>query len=293
LEAYYSWDCAGCGCPGDDTSECGDGICDDGEEESCPEDCAATCENALGDVNGDGAINVLDVVQVANHILGANLLVDCALEASDYNQDEIVNVLDIVQIANVILSGGGRASADDASSVKIVQMDGKVRMNANGYVGAIQMSLQHGSDFEIQLTQHALLASFNTIGNDTKLIIVAPESDELFTFEGDAEIVEIIAANSQDYIDVGIVPAEFALHSAYPNPFNPVTTISFSLPTDSEVLIQVVNLYGQVVETLTNSNMHSGYHAVKWNADSHSSGLYFVQMIADEYIQTQKLMLVK
>jgi hypothetical protein len=225
--------------------------------------------------------------------LGTNLLEDCALEASDYNQDGIVNVLDIVQIANVILNGGGRANIDDASSVKIIQMDGQVLMNANGYVGAIQMSLQHGSDFEIQLTQHALLASFNTIGNDTKLIIVAPEGDELFTFEGDAEIVEIIAANSEDYIDVISVPVEFGLYSAYPNPFNPVTTISFSLPTDSEVLIQVVNLHGRVVETLTNHNMNSGYHAIQWNADSHSSGLYFVKMVAGDYHQTQKLMLVK
>ena len=64
------------------------------------------------------------------------------------------------------------------------------------------MSIYHHGDFEIQLTQHALLASFNTIGNETMLIIVAPESDELFTFEGDADIIEIIAANSQDYIDV-------------------------------------------------------------------------------------------
>ena len=155
------------------------------------------------------------------------------------------------------------------------------------------MSIHHNGDFEIQLTQHALLASFNTIGNDTKLIIVAPESDELFTFEGDAEIVEIIAANSQDYIDVIRVPVEFALHSAYPNPFNPVTTWSYSLPMNSDVLIQVYNLHGRVVETLTNSNMNSGYHTVRWKADSHSSGLYFVKMVAGDYHRTQKLMLVK
>ena len=105
--------------------------------------------------------------------------------------------------------------------------------------------------------------------------------------------MEIIAANSEDYIDVVSVPAEFALYSAYPNPFNPVTTISFSLPTDLEVLIQVVNLHGRVVETLTNHNMNSGYHAIQWNADSHSSGLYFVKMVAGDYHQTQKLMLVK
>jgi len=166
-------------------------------------------------------------------------------------------------------------------------------MNANGYIGAIQMSLQHGGEFEINLTQNALLASFNTNGNETMLIIVAPESDELFTFEGDAEIIEIIAANSEDYINVVSVPAEFALHSAYPNPFNPVTTLSYSLPMGSDVLIQVYNLHGRVVETLANGNMNSGYHAVRWNADSHSSGLYFVKMVAGDYHQTQKLMLVK
>jgi hypothetical protein len=294
LEANYYWDCAGCDCPGDDTPECGDGNCDDGEtEESCPEDCTPACENALGDVNGDETINVLDIVQVANHILGSYLLEGCALDAADYNQDGIVNVLDIVQITNVILDGGGRVNVDDASSVKIIQMDDKVLMNANGYVGAIQMSIHHNGDFEIQLTQHALLASFNTIGNDTKLIIVAPGSDELFTFEGDAEIVEIIAANSEDYIDVISVPVEFGLYSAYPNPFNPVTTISFSLPTESEILIQVYNLQGRVIETLTKGNMNSGYHAVRWNADAHSSGLYFVKMVAGDYHQTQKLMFVK
>ena len=245
------------------------------------------------DINGDGNINVLDIVQMANHIIGNSLLVDCALDAADYTQDGSVNVLDIVQIANMIINGGGRANIEDASSVKIIQMDGKVLMNANGYVGAIQMSLQHGSDFAIQLTKKALLASFNTIGNDTKLIIVAPESDELFTFEGDTEIVEIIAANSEDYIDVISVPVEFGFYSAYPNPFNPVTTLSYSLPMDSDVLIQVYNLHGRVVETLANGNMNSGYHAVNWNADSHSSGLYFIKMVAGDYHQTQKLMLVK
>tara|TARA_B100000749_G_scaffold248272_1_gene212143 strand:- start:77 stop:244 length:168 start_codon:yes stop_codon:yes gene_type:complete len=55
----------------------------------------------------------------------------------------------------------------------------------------------------------------------------------------------------------------------------------------------VVNLHGRVVETLTNHNMNSGYHAIQWNADAHSSGLYFVKMVAGDYHQTQKLMLVK
>ena len=39
--------------------------------------------------------------------------------------------------------------------------------------------------------------------------------------------------------------------------------------------------------------MHAGYHSITWNADAHSSGVYFVKMIAGEYIDTQKLMLIK
>ena len=57
--------------------------------------------------------------------------------------------------------------------------------------------------------------------------------------------------------------------------------------------MEVYNIQGQLVETLTNRHMDAGYHSVVWNADRHSSGMYFVKMIAGEYIKTQKLMLVK
>ena len=90
-----------------------------------------------------------------------------------------------------------------------------------------------------------------------------------------------------------IVPATYALESAYPNPFNPVTTLNFSLPESQEVMLQVYNLQGRVIETLLNSNMDAGYHTLQWNADNHVSGVYFVKMIAGEYVDTQKLMLVK
>ena len=78
-----------------------------------------------------------------------------------------------------------------------------------------------------------------------------------------------------------------------PNPFNPVTTLSFAIPIDSEVSLSIYNLQGREVSTLISGNMDAGYHSVIWNADSHSSGVYFVKMMAGEYISTQKLMLVK
>ena len=80
---------------------------------------------------------------------------------------------------------------------------------------------------------------------------------------------------------------------AYPNPFNPTTTLSFAIPIDSEVFLSIYNLQGREVVSLVNGNMDAGYHSVVWNADSYSSGVYFVKMVAGEFVNTQKLMLVK
>jgi hypothetical protein len=90
-----------------------------------------------------------------------------------------------------------------------------------------------------------------------------------------------------------LIPEDFSLSAAYPNPFNPTTTLSFALPIDSEVFVSVYNLQGREVSTLISGYMDAGYHSVVWNADSYSSGVYFVKMLAGDYMNTQKLMLIK
>ncbi len=90
-----------------------------------------------------------------------------------------------------------------------------------------------------------------------------------------------------------IIPEEFSLGEAYPNPFNPTTALSFAIPIDSKVSLSIYNLQGREVSTLIDANMEAGYHSAVWNASSHASGMYFVKMHAGNYISTQKLMLVK
>ena len=90
-----------------------------------------------------------------------------------------------------------------------------------------------------------------------------------------------------------LLPDDFSLDRAYPNPFNPTTTLNFALPIEAQVSITIYNLQGREVVSLINGNMPAGYHSAKWNADRHSSGVYFVKMVAGEYVNTQKLMLVK
>ena len=89
------------------------------------------------------------------------------------------------------------------------------------------------------------------------------------------------------------IPDDFELSQAYPNPFNPVTTLRFALPIESEVSLAVYNLQGRQVISLVNQNMEAGYHSVVWNADSYASGVYFVHMISGDFSTTKKIMLIK
>jgi len=96
------------------------------------------------------------------------------------------------------------------------------------------------------------------------------------------------------YLEESIaLPAVYSLSTAYPNPFNPTTTLSFAIPIDSEVSLSVYNLQGREVSTLIDGNMDAGYHSIVWDANSYASGVYFVKMVAGEFVNTQKLMLIK
>ncbi len=81
--------------------------------------------------------------------------------------------------------------------------------------------------------------------------------------------------------------------SNYPNPFNPSTTIRYGLPRGSHVLLTVFNTLGQQVATLVQGEEEAGYHEVRFDGTGLSSGVYFYQMTAGDYVATKKLLLLK
>ena len=81
--------------------------------------------------------------------------------------------------------------------------------------------------------------------------------------------------------------------SNYPNPFNPTTTISFSLQNNSNVELSVYNIKGQLVETLVIEFKPSGEHSIVWNAENQASGIYFYKLKAGEYSKTRKMLLLR
>ncbi|MCH7763264.1 MAG: T9SS type A sorting domain-containing protein [Candidatus Marinimicrobia bacterium] len=91
------------------------------------------------------------------------------------------------------------------------------------------------------------------------------------------------------------IPEKIKLVPAYPNPFNPVTTIRFSVvETLHATSLHIFDITGRLVETLiSGEQLPTGNHSITWNATQQPSGVYFVRLISGSFIQTQKLILMK
>ena len=90
-----------------------------------------------------------------------------------------------------------------------------------------------------------------------------------------------------------LLPIEYSLHPAYPNPFNPATTIRYDLPTESYVSLNIYDIRGNLVETLMAESMPAGNHTHVWTPDNLPTGLYIIQLKTKNRVFNQKITLVK
>jgi hypothetical protein len=119
-----------------------------------------------------------------------------------------------------------------------------------------------------------------------------------YDFEEESEPtneVTVIVTSAGDTPDVPFVTA---LRGNYPNPFNPETTIKFSLQEADQVTVEIYNTRGQRVKTLVNEHREAGEHQLLWNGrDDHnrdvSSGVYFYRMKSGRYTSTKKMLMMK
>ncbi len=119
-----------------------------------------------------------------------------------------------------------------------------------------------------------------------------PEQIEyLFLMEGPE-------GGSVDVKENGFTPQEFKLVGNYPNPFNPATTIQYSLQTTEKVTLEIFDVLGNKITTLVSGVQHAGEHRAQWNGRDDSgqlaaSGVYFYRLTAGEQVSTRKMMLMK
>ncbi len=98
--------------------------------------------------------------------------------------------------------------------------------------------------------------------------------------------------------DQQLLPQVFSVSQNYPNPFNPTTNIVFELPRRSHVMLTIYNVLGQTVNILVNREMSAGYYTVDWdgrrsNGSHVATGVYLYQLVADDYIDTKTMILLK
>ena len=89
------------------------------------------------------------------------------------------------------------------------------------------------------------------------------------------------------------IPYAYDLKPAYPNPFNPITSIRFNVPLESDIDLSVYDMQGRMIKQLISGVYQPGEYEAVWDAGNYSSGVYLVKMSAEEFNKTMKVVLLK
>ena len=122
-------------------------------------------------------------------------------------------------------------------------------------------------------------ADSSLFGNQVKKAVYNPTQDTK---------VEPVTDNS-----ISHNPTVYALKQNYPNPFNPTTTISFDLPNESSVQLQIFDIRGKLISTLLNEKLDRGTHSVSFNATDLPSGVYFYRLQTVGYTDIRRMLFLK
>lgn len=89
------------------------------------------------------------------------------------------------------------------------------------------------------------------------------------------------------------IPDDFILYQNYPNPFNPSTNLQYAISSRQYVILKVYDILGNEISTLVDEEKSAGIYKVTFNSTGLSSGVYYYRMIADDFIQTKSMLLIK
>ncbi len=255
-------------------------------------------------------INVLDVVKTVQGILGTATLDTCQKWATDLNEDSTVSILDIVPLVEMILNLNSRklTKRNDcpATAVELIQKDNIITLDMDGNMAAFNMVLKKTQEKPLKLTplQGLNTMEWMTAETDDGIKLVAYSSHgnrlaelcDLLVTNQPVEIGEAVFANSLGNgvtVTENLQADDFSLANNFPNPFNPVTTIPFSITSRGRVTLSVYNLNSQLITQLVDRELTAGYHSIRWEAGHHSSGIYFYVLKKETEILKRKMILLK
>ncbi len=227
-----------------------------------------------------------------------------------------------------VVSGTNKAETNISASAQLAWVDygndryGLSLIDAEGLKG-VHLRASLPADATITVTEGDLLDAQNemtflrNVGNGLDVSLAVMGVDNGFRGQGDLFIVESSVPlapedltlelrgsdNSRVEVELSsetgtLTPRVFGLYPNYPNPFNPMTKISFSLPEEQPVRLNIYGIDGKLVRQLVNETRGSGLHEVIWDGRSdggamQASGMYFYRIEAGPYSQVRKMTLMK
>ncbi len=182
------------------------------------------------------------------------------------------------------------------------ELDGKVFnqklsnwSTGDGEANALELPINTGTNPAIVsktwVSVDVALDSFTPINGSAR--------DGIAQFLITSNLGEVFVDNIYFYKGMGVsnedkeLPEGFVLNQNYPNPFNPSTNISYSIPANGNVMLEVFNIQGQKVATLVEGFKSAGSHNLTFNASNLASGVYTYRLTAGNSVQVKKMLLIK
>jgi len=275
------------------------------------------------DTEGNVEVNILDVLSMTDLILAGTQdgVQNCGFEASDFTFDGQVNVIDVISLVQYIINGDfdNMSTTPGDGIVEISHEDSgdKLYISSNEAISGFQFEinnseittvdldyldlptdwvikyLDEGDKIKVIIYDGSGKNSQNEIGIDFPSISVASLSNMVVGSSTSGEIsVSFSEKNSFEAGD--IIPTKVEIQNLYPNPFNPMLSVSLSLPNEAPTQVTVFNTLGEQVDVIQSRKvMSAGQHTFYWDAINHTSGMYFIKVESDGFVDTKKALFVK
>jgi len=304
----------------------------------------------FGDVNGDGCIDILDLIMVVDHIVGRDSLTGAEFDRADVapwvggdplpEGDNLVNVQDLSVIQNIILTGFYPSGEPVTACGYLAKSNGPSDATVTLYINSEGITAYVDAEIGIRGAQ----IEFSSVSsNPEDMVISTPLGQGYYQRVNELLRTLMYDRAGQQYIDAGVnnfiadmpfmltnsedvsvakivlvdintkklgniviqtiygtptLPLDYILFQNYPNPFNPSTSVKFQVPKTSDVTVKIYDMLGQEVRTLFASEVMRGTYSVEWDGMNDSgmqmsSGSYIYRMIAGDYVQSKKMVLLK
>jgi len=288
-------------------------------------------EANIGDINLNSVpFEVGDVVYFTNYFIdpGSYPLDGDRWQNSDINQDGRPGTIgDLIQLISIV--GGASGSAKMATVIsESYEVETTTRTTSTGTelfadsdtpIGGALIVVSFDGEEDITAEVNDDLGDvdvYQSVENGTlRVLILDADGDGIVT--GSSPLLQLKHSENQrimieetNFADVFgrelmnsasrsvVIPKSYSLEQNFPNPFNPSTTLAFSIPSAGRVTLEVYNINGQLVRVLVDESLPAGRHEIIWDGkDGRSnpvaSGIYFYRLESGAFSNTRKMTLIK